>query len=72
LPALKCGTFFSGTSTFSPVLRWPVIEAKPPNPRISIRCPFARVFAIASNRVFTANSTILEGELVITLAQNGD
>ena len=62
LPALNCRTNFSGTTTFSPVFgflavrggRWFI--SKLPKPRISIRCPLAKLEIIASNIALMAIS----------------
>ena len=65
LPALKCGTYFFGTKTFSPVLGFRPVRGgrkfspKLPNPLISTRSPCDNVDDIASNIVFTASSASL-------------
>ena len=81
LPGLKCGTNFSGTSTFSPDfgLR-PTrdgrrLRPKLPKPRISMRWPLAKASDIASSIVFTAKSASLRtscGNRVASWATNSD
>ena len=81
LPGLKCGTNFSGTSTFSPDfgLR-PTrdgrrLRPKLPKPRISMRWPLASASDIASSIVFTAKSASLRtscGNRVASWATNSD
>ncbi|MBS1157897.1 MAG: hypothetical protein H6R15_316 [Proteobacteria bacterium] len=62
LPGLKCGTYFAGTDTSSPVFgfrprrggRW--FRANEPKPRTSTRPPSTSVLAMASRISLTANS----------------